>query len=128
MHKPSKILSVSAGLFGLIGTFMGSHMAGAGDYAMRPIHAHVLVVGWLTLFSWSVYYKVFVNKYGVFEKVHVWSAIIGAFGLTIGMYMNNVLSSTTFSLILYIVGRSVLLLSFIVFFIQTFLYKPAENK
>lgn len=128
MHKPSKKLLVSAGLFGLIGAFMGSHMAGAGDYAMRPIHAHVLVVGWLTLFSWSVYYKVFVNKYGVLEKIHVWSAIIGAFGLTTGMYMNNVLSSTTFSLILYIVGGSVLLLSFIVFFIQTILYKPAENK
>lgn len=128
MHKPSKILLVSAGLFGLIGAFMGSHMAGAGDYAMRPIHAHVLVVGWLTLFSWSVYYKVFVNKYGVLEKIHVWSAIVGAFGLTIGMYMNNVLSSTTFSLVFYIVGGSVLLLSFIVFFIQTILYKPVENK
>lgn len=70
----------------------------------------------------------FVNKYSVLEKVHVWSAIIGAFGLTIGMYMNNVLSSTTFSLILYIVGGSVLLLSFIVFFIQTILYKSTENK
>ena len=70
----------------------------------------------------------FVNKYGVLEKVHVWSAIIGAFGLTIAMYMNNVLSSTTFSLILYIVVGSVSLLNFIVFFIQTLLYKPAENK
>ncbi|ESU33393.1 hypothetical protein G3A_06520, partial [Bacillus sp. 17376] len=46
-----------AAIFGLIGTFMGSHMAGAGDYAMRPIHAHILLVGWLSVFAWGIFYK-----------------------------------------------------------------------
>ncbi|CAD2072384.1 hypothetical protein [Phocicoccus pinnipedialis] len=128
MHQPAKLLLVCAGLFGLIGAFLGSHLAGAGDYAMRPIHAHILVVGWLSLFSWAVYYKVFATKYGMLEKLHVWSAITGSFGLTIGMYINNVLESNVFTLIVYIVGGSILLLSFIIFFIQTLLYKPVENK
>ncbi|MEB5456445.1 hypothetical protein [Virgibacillus pantothenticus] len=34
-------------------------MAGAGGYEFRTVHAHILVVRWLTLFSWAVYYKVF---------------------------------------------------------------------
>lgn len=38
-----------AALFGAIGAGLGAHMAGAGSYALKPIHAHILVAGWLTV-------------------------------------------------------------------------------
>ncbi|WP_166626357.1 hypothetical protein [Jeotgalicoccus sp. S0W5] len=126
MKSPVKILLVAAGLFGLIGSVMGAHMAGSGSYALRPIHAHILVVGWLSLFSWSVFYQVFNVKYNGLAKFHVWTAIIGTTGLVLGMFVNNVASlglPEVLSLILYIGGGVTLLLSFITFFVQTLLYQ-----
>lgn len=126
MKSPVKILLVAAGLFGLIGSVMGAHMAGSGSYALRPIHAHILVVGWLSLFSWSVFYQVFNVKYNGLAKFHVWTAIIGTTGLVLGMFVNNVTSlglPEVFTLILYIGGGVTLLLSFITFFVQTLLYQ-----
>ena len=92
MNNPVKLLLVFSGVFGLIGSVMGAHMAGSGSYALRPIHAHILVVGWLSLFSWSIFYKVFEVKYNALSKFHVWSAIIGTTGLVLGMFLTNVVS------------------------------------
>lgn len=129
MNNPVKLLLVFAGIYGLIGTFMGAHMAGSGSYALRPIHAHILVVGWLSLFSWSVFYKAFEVKYNALSKFHVWSAIIGTTGLVLGMFLTNVASFSlpdAVTLIVYIGGGVILLLSFVAFFVQTLLYKPAK--
>ena len=126
MNKPVKLLLVFAGIYGLLGTIMGAHMAGSGSYALRPIHAHVLVVGWLSLFSWSVFYQAFDVKYKALSKFHVWTAIIGTTGLIIGMFINNVASfglPDVVTLIAYIGGGVILLLSFAAFFVQTLLYK-----
>ncbi|WP_462422103.1 hypothetical protein [Salinicoccus sp. Marseille-QA3877] len=129
MNKPVKLLLVFAGIYGLIGTIMGAHMAGAGSYALRPIHAHVLVVGWLSLFSWSVFYQAFDVKYNALSKFHVWTAIIGTTGLILGMFINNVASlglPDIVTLIAYIGGGVILLLSFAAFFVQTLLYKSEK--
>lgn len=126
MNKPVKLLLVFAGIYGLLGTIMGAHMAGSGSYALRPIHAHVLVVGWLSLFSWSVFYQAFDVKYNALSKFHVWTAIIGTTGLILGMFINNVASlglPDVVTLIAYIGGGVILLLSFAAFFVKTVLYK-----
>lgn len=127
MNNPVKLLLVFAGIYGLVGTFMGAHMAGSGSHALRPIHAHILVVGWLSLFSWSVFYKVFEVKYNALSKFHVWSAIIGTTGLVLGMFLTNVATfelPAVVTLIVYIGGGVILLLSFAAFFVQTLLYQP----
>jgi len=129
MNKPVKLLLVFAGIYGLLGTVMGAHMAGSGSYALRPIHAHVLVVGWLSLFSWSVFYQAFDVKYNALSKFHVWTAIIGTTGLILGMFINNVTSfglPDAVTLIAYIGGGVILLLSFAAFFVQTLLYKSEK--
>lgn len=42
MQKRWSIRLVRAGaLFGLLGAYLGSHMAGAGSYALRPIHVPI---------------------------------------------------------------------------------------
>src|SRR5699024_2901593 len=112
-------------LFAVIGSFLGAHMAGAGSFAFRPIHAHVLVVGWLSLFAWAVYYKVFYSKDSMLARFHVWSAIIGSIGLSVGMwlhYLNIFNLPKTVTLIFYIVGGTVLLFSFILFLLLTLIH------
>src|SRR5690625_858543 len=124
MNNYSQTLLRFAALFGVVGAMLGAHMAGAGSYAFRPIHAHILVVGWLSLFAWAVYYKVFYHKVSMLAKLHVWSAIIGSIGLTAGMWLQFLKPFNlpdVFTLIFYIAGGTILLLSFIFFFLLTLL-------
>ena len=112
-----------AAIFGLIGTFLGSQMAGQMDYALRPIHAHILLVGWLSVFAWGIFYKIYRVKYKKLVTVHGILAMTGAFGLTFGMWMYNLNPfnlNETFVMILFIIGGSLLLLAFLLFVLITY--------
>lgn len=126
MNKQSLLLLRFAGVFGVIGAALGAHMAGAGSYAFRAVHAHILVVGWLSLFGWAVFYKVFQTTQTKLTTFHVWSAIIGSIGLSAGMWLYMVKPFNlpeVLTLFIYIGGGAALLVSFILFCIITFLYK-----
>ncbi|MCM3759123.1 hypothetical protein M3197_16935 [Sporosarcina aquimarina] len=113
-----------AAIFGLVGTVLGSHMAGSGSYAFKPIHAHILLVGWLSVFSWGVFYKIYRVRATKLVAVHGWTAIIGSIGLTTGMWLQFIQPfniNETFSLVFYIVGGTILLLAFALFVLMTFL-------
>ncbi|ARF17603.1 hypothetical protein CSV61_10950 [Sporosarcina sp. P3] len=119
-----------AAIFGLIGTVLGSHMAGAGSYAFRPIHAHILLVGWLSVFSWGVFYKIYRVRARKLLTLQGWTGIIGAIGLTAGMWLQfmqpfNV--NEVFALIFYIVGGTVLLVSFALFVVVTFMIEKTPT-
>ncbi|MFC4408810.1 hypothetical protein ACFOZY_00030 [Chungangia koreensis] len=120
-----------AAIFGLIGTILGSHMAGSGSYAFRPIHAHILLVGWLSMFAWGVFYRLYTVKYKKLVNLHGWTAILGAIGLTAGMWLQFIKPFNvpdTFALIFYIVGGTILLISFGLFVIVTFLADKGRSK
>lgn len=122
-QKWSLRLIRTGALFGLLGAYLGSHMAGAGSYALRPIHAHILLVGWLSLFVYGLFYKLYKIKSPTLVAVHGWTAIIGAIGLPLGMYLQfmqpfNI--NETFALVAYIVGGTLLLISFAIFVLVTF--------
>lgn len=120
-----------AAIFGLIGAVLGSHMAGAGSYAFRPVHAHILVVGWLSVFAWGIFYQVFTvrgKKLVAFQGI---TAIIGSVGLSVGMWLQflkpfNV--NDVFALIFYIVGGTILLISFALFVFVTFMVEKQGTK
>ena len=130
MQKYSKILLRLSALFAVVGAILGSHMAGSGSYAFQSVHAHILVVGWLSLFAWAVFYKIFTPAKTIVATLHVWSGIIGAFGLTTGMwlyYVNPFNMNDVITTVFFIVGGTILLISFILFFILTFM-KTEEEK
>ncbi|MFD2444344.1 hypothetical protein ACFSO7_10250 [Bacillus sp. CGMCC 1.16607] len=119
--KYSNTLLRLSAIFALVGAVMGAHMAGSNDYAYRPIHAHILVVGWLSIFSWSVYYRLFQPVAKKLTAFHFYTAIIGSIGLTAGMAMNAFdLFSKAVNLIFYIGGGVTLLISFGFFLLLTF--------
>ena len=120
-----------AALFGLVGTVLGSHMAGSGSYAFRPIHAHILLVGWLSVFSWGVFYKIYKVRATKLIALHGWSAIIGSIGLTTGMWLQFIKPfniNETFALVFYIVGGTILLASFALFVVITFLTEKTSKR
>jgi hypothetical protein len=129
LNNYSKVLLRFSALFALAGAFLGSHMAGAGSLAFKSVHAHILVVGWLTLFAWAVFYKLFTPAKTIIATLHVWTAIIGAVGLTVGMwfyYVHPFGIEGAFPLVFFIVGGTILLISFILFAILAFM-KTADE-
>lgn len=120
-----------ASIFGLIGAILGSHMAGSGSYAFRPIHAHILLVGWLSMFAWGVFYRLYTVRYKKLVAIHGWTAIVGAIGLTAGMWLQFIKPfevPETFALIFYIVGGTILLISFALFVLITFVAEKGRVK
>ena len=119
-----------AAIFGLIGTFLGSKMSGDMDYSLRPIHAHVLLVGWLSVFAWGIFYSIYTIKYKVLVTIQSILAMTGAFGLSFGMWMYNLNPfnlNETFVMIFFIVGGSLLLLAFTLFVVVTFFIENKEK-
>src|SRR5699024_3454125 len=88
LRNYSIILLRFSALFALVGAFLGSYMAGACWFEFKTLHADTLVVGWLSLFAWAVFYKVFIPAKTIVATLHVWTAIIGSIGLTVGMWFS----------------------------------------
>ena len=125
-----RLIRISA-IFGLIGTLIGSHMAGAGSPAFRPIHAHILLVGWLSMFAWGIFYKNYKVKASKLISVQGWTGIIGTIGLTTGMWLQFLQpfgENKALSLPFYIGGGTILVISFVLFAIITFKVIPNEDK
>lgn len=119
----SRLIKISA-LFGLLGAVLGSHMAGAGSLAFRPVHAHILVVGWLSLFAWGIYYRVVRVTSPKLVALQAWTGIIGVTGLSLGLwlqYLQPFGDSKAINLPIYIGGGTILLLSFALFALITFI-------
>lgn len=119
-----------AAIFGLIGTVLGSHMAGNGSYVFKPIHAHILLVGWLSVFSWGVFYKIYRVRAKKILALQGWTGIIGSIGLTAGMWLQFLKPfdvNEVFALIFYIVGGTVLLISFALFVVVTMMVEKTPD-
>ncbi|MEK4228033.1 hypothetical protein [Solibacillus sp. FSL H8-0538] len=118
-----------AAIFGLLGAVLGSDMSGSGNYQFKAIHAHMLVVGWLSVFAWGLFYKVYKVKMKKLVSFHGWTVVIGSIGLTVGMLFYNINPfnfSEVITLITFIVGGTVLLVSFVLFIAITFLLEKSE--
>ena len=55
--KASVVSFRAAVLFGLLGMGMGIAMAMARDHAAMPAHAHLNLLGWVSLFLFGLYYR-----------------------------------------------------------------------
>ncbi|MBO9599602.1 MAG: hypothetical protein J7559_17475 [Cohnella sp.] len=112
-----------AAIYALIGAMIGSDMAGREDYALVPGHAHILVVGWLTLFAYGIFYHVF-KEIGMIRiaKLHAWSSLIGGGLMPISMLFYYK-AENAFTLLSFISTAAVLLLGMILFVILLFFDK-----
>lgn len=118
-----RLIQFSA-IFGFIGTYLGSHMAGQMDYSLRPIHAHILLVGWLSVFAWGIFYSTYTIKFKKLVTIQSILGMVGAVGLTGGMWVYNLNPfnwDETFVMVLFIVGGSLLLIAFLLFAVITFM-------
>ncbi|WP_339158752.1 hypothetical protein MKX50_06000 [Paenibacillus sp. FSL W8-0186] len=123
MVKYSKWLIRIAAIYSLIGALIGADMAGRYDYTLTPAHAHILVVGWLTLFAYGMFYYIFKEISMVrTAKLHVWCSIIGGGLMPFGMLVYYKMQSTA-TLLAFILPACVLLLAIALFVVILFFDK-----
>src|SRR5689334_17767745 len=90
MLNYSKWLIRTAVVFSIIGAIIGSDMAGRRDLSLIPVHSHILVVGWLSLFAYGIFYYVFPTPEKLrIAKVQAVLALLGGFLLPLGMLVYN---------------------------------------
>src|SRR3954452_10415151 len=88
--KASTLSFRAAVLFGLLGMGMGIAMAIARDHATMPAHAHLNLLGWVSLFLFGLYYKLnpaLDASRRAMAQVITWC--VGTIVLTIGVAGSN---------------------------------------
>lgn len=116
------LIRISA-VYALIGALIGSDLAGRKDYALVPGHAHILVVGWLSLFAYGIFYHVF-KEIGMKRTaiLQAWTSLLGGGLMPLSMLIYYK-SENTFTTLLFIVTAAVLLLAIILFTVLVFFDK-----
>src|SRR5699024_4391965 len=98
-------------------------MAGEMDYAMRPVHTHILLVGWLSMFAWGIFYSVYTVSKPLLVHLPCAMCIAGALLLTsrIYFYMLGPFGfNETCTIVYFIIGGSITLIAFVLFVVVTF--------
>ena len=72
--------------FALCGMGLGIHMAATHDHVLAPLHAHVNLLGWVTMFLAGLFYFVRPECDGRMAKVHLTLAVVGLLILGPGLY------------------------------------------
>lgn len=72
-------------LFGLVGMGLGIRMGIVHDFTLAPVHAHLNLVGFATLFLAGLFYRVVPAADGLLARLHFGLAVPGALALTIGI-------------------------------------------
>lgn len=115
MKEYGKWLIRIASLCTVAGAFMGSHMAGSKDYSLMPTHGHLLVVGWLSLFVYGMFYRLFPAPHFLrLAKAQAVLSVIGAIGMPVFMLAYN-LNRTPFTIAAFIFPAVLLLIGVVLF-------------
>jgi hypothetical protein len=86
LMKASSLSFKAAVLFALAGMVMGIAMAASHDHSVFPAHAHLNLLGWVSLFLIGIYYKFHPSldsSHVARVQVGIW--ILGTIVLTIGV-------------------------------------------
>lgn len=86
--KASSLSFQAAVLFVLIGMAWGIQMAASGDHSAFPAHAHINLLGWVSLFLFGIFYHLHpALDASRTALVQVWIWIVGTAILGVGVGM-----------------------------------------
>ena len=64
-------------LFAMVGMGLGIYMAATHDHTLSPVHAHINLVGWVTMFLSGLFYSVCPASEGKLARLHLTLAVVG---------------------------------------------------
>jgi peptidoglycan/LPS O-acetylase OafA/YrhL len=72
-------------IFGVIGMVMGIGMGASHDFSLAPTHAHINLVGWVTMFLAGLFYRTHPESEKPLGRLHLLLAVLGLFILATGI-------------------------------------------
>jgi hypothetical protein len=105
---------LTAIVFVILGMLLGIWMGTNENFTFAPVHAHLNLVGWVTMFLFGLWYRgVPAIASSTIASVHYWVAVVGAVLLAIGIY-GSVAPNPSLALVV-IPGALLTLLSMLIF-------------
>jgi hypothetical protein len=101
-------------LFAIAGMCLGIYMAASHDHVLAPVHAHVNLLGWVTMFLAGLFYAVRPECEGRLATLHLALAVLGLLVLAPGL-TGIVLGQTALGEPLAAIGSIITLASVLVF-------------
>jgi cbb3-type cytochrome oxidase subunit 1 len=75
-------------IYGLAGMALGIVMAASNDHGQAPTHAHVNLLGWVSMAIFGLVYRAFPSlAQGTLPKVHFWLMNVGVIGMIAGLFL-----------------------------------------
>lgn len=110
-------------LFVVLGVSLGYYMGATHDFTVSPVHAHINLLGWVSMFLYGLFYRAFPEATrGWMPKAHLTLAAIGLpvmmIGLTIAVL--QIKSLLALSQILLIAGPTLVVLGMMVWAVIVF--------
>lgn len=106
-----------AAICGLIGMVWGIQMSATGDHGLSPAHAHLNLLGWVSLAIYGTFYHLVPRAAdGILSKIHAGLAILGVVIIVPGIAMAINQSGETLAKL----GSVVTILSMVMFIVVLF--------
>jgi hypothetical protein len=81
----SKAFLCFAVLFAIVGMSLGLWMGSHEDFTLAPVHAHINLLGWVTMFLAGLFYNAFPERAGILARTHLALAVIGLLVMAPGL-------------------------------------------
>lgn len=84
MHLP-QFCFLLAGVTALVGMSLGIYMGLAQDHSLTPVHAHLNLLGWVTMFLMGLYYRIHERALGCLATLQVGASVAGYVSMMAGL-------------------------------------------
>lgn len=110
-------------LFVVLGVALGYYMGATHDFTVSPVHAHINLLGWVSMFLYGLFYRAFPEAaQGWLPKAHLTLAALGLpvmmIGLTVAVL--QIKSLLALSQILLIAGPTLVVLGMVAWAVIVF--------
>jgi cbb3-type cytochrome oxidase subunit 1 len=127
MHKLSNLFLRGALIFFGTGVTLGVMMSVSQDFALRPVHVHVNLLGWVGFFIYAAFYRLMPSAAeSRLAWAHFYTAAIGTPVMLLGLWL-VVVMGTTAGLPLLLGGEALTVLSVALFITVGFRATASRN-
>lgn len=123
MNRLSNTFLRLAILFALVGVLIGYGMGASEDHTLAPAHAHINLLGWVSMFLYGLFYRAFPDAgAGILPKAHFWCAVLGFVIMipALAIKLLEIPSFATASVIGLIAGPTLVVIGMILFAVILF--------